>query len=84
MAASRSLPGHEKLIAEFNRALAQARKDGSHAAIVKKWDDATAASSKRCDWCPGPAGAGQARPTLLASAIPINMATTKMTVLLSR
>lgn len=38
VAASRSLPGHEKLIAEFNRALAQTRKDGSHAAIIKKWD----------------------------------------------
>jgi polar amino acid transport system substrate-binding protein len=39
VAASRSLPGHEKMIAEFNRALAGIRKDGSHAAIVKKWDD---------------------------------------------
>jgi polar amino acid transport system substrate-binding protein len=39
VAASRSLAGHEKMIAEFNRALAQSRKDGSHQAIVKKWDD---------------------------------------------
>ena len=39
VAASRSLPGHDKIIAEFNRSLAQARKDGSHAATVKKWDD---------------------------------------------
>jgi polar amino acid transport system substrate-binding protein len=38
VAASRELPGHEKLIAEFNRALARARADGSHDAIVKKWD----------------------------------------------
>lgn len=38
VAASRSMPGHEKMIAEFNTALAKARKDGSHAAIVKKWD----------------------------------------------
>lgn len=38
VAASRSLPGHEKMIAEFNRALAVARKDGSHEAIVRKWD----------------------------------------------
>jgi polar amino acid transport system substrate-binding protein len=38
VAASRSLPGHEKMIAEFNRALAATRKDGSHDAIVKKWD----------------------------------------------
>jgi polar amino acid transport system substrate-binding protein len=39
VALSRSRPGHEKIIAEFNRALAQARSKGSHAAIVKKWDD---------------------------------------------
>jgi polar amino acid transport system substrate-binding protein len=39
VAVSRSLPGHEKIIAEFNRALAATRKDGSHDAIVKKWDD---------------------------------------------
>ena len=39
VAASRSLAGHEKMIAEFNRALAAARKDGSHGAIVKKWDE---------------------------------------------
>lgn len=38
VAASRSLPGHEKLIAAFNRALAETRKDGSHAAIIKRWD----------------------------------------------
>lgn len=38
VAASRSMPGHEKMIAEFNTALAKARKDDSHAAIVKKWD----------------------------------------------
>lgn len=39
VAASRSLAGHEKMIAEFNRALAKTRKDGSHDAIVKKWDE---------------------------------------------
>lgn len=39
VAVSRSLEGHEKIVAEFNRALAAARKDGSHAAIVKKWDE---------------------------------------------
>lgn len=39
VATSRSMPGHEKMIAEFNRALAKARQDGSHAAIIKKWDD---------------------------------------------
>lgn len=39
VAASRSLAGHEKMIAEFNRALAEVRKDGSHQAIVKKWDE---------------------------------------------
>ena len=39
VAISRSLAGHEKIIADFNRGLAQARKDGSHAAIVKKWDE---------------------------------------------
>ena len=38
VAVSRSLAGHEKMIAEFNRALAASRKDGSHDAIVKKWD----------------------------------------------
>ena len=39
VAASRDLAGHEKIIAEFNKALARARADGSHGAIVKKWDD---------------------------------------------
>ena len=39
VAASRSLDGHEKMIAEFNRALAEVRKDGSHQAIIKKWDE---------------------------------------------
>ena len=39
VAASRSLAGHEKMIAEFNRSLDKSRKDGSHAAIVKKWDE---------------------------------------------
>lgn len=39
VAISRSLPGHEKIIADFNRGLAQAKKDGTHGAIVKKWDE---------------------------------------------
>ena len=38
VAASRALPGSEKLVADFNRALAESIKDGSHAAIVEKWD----------------------------------------------
>ncbi len=38
VAASRSWPGHEKMIAEFNRSLAAAQKDGSLDAIIKKWD----------------------------------------------
>ena len=39
VAVSRSLPNHEKVIADFNRGLAQTRQDGSHDAIVKKWDE---------------------------------------------
>ena len=39
VAISRSLSGHEKIVADFNAALAKVRKDGSHQAIVKKWDD---------------------------------------------
>jgi polar amino acid transport system substrate-binding protein len=39
VAAGRSVQGHEQLIAEFNRALAQTRKDGSYDAIIKKWDE---------------------------------------------
>lgn len=38
VAASRALVGSEKLVADFNRALADAKKDGTHAAIVAKWD----------------------------------------------
>ena len=38
VAASRALPRSEKLVADFNRALAETLKDGSHAAIVAKWD----------------------------------------------
>ena len=38
VAVSRSLEGHEKIIAEFNRSLAKARSSGSHQAIVDKWD----------------------------------------------
>ena len=39
VAASRSLAGHEKMIAEFNRALAATRKDGSLQKIIQKWDE---------------------------------------------
>ena len=38
VAAGRSWPGHEKMIAEFNRALAVALQDGSLETIIKKWD----------------------------------------------
>jgi len=38
VAASRALESSEKLIADFNRALAQARQDGSLAAIIERWD----------------------------------------------
>lgn len=38
VAASRALPGSEKLVADFNRALKETIEDGSHAAIVSKWD----------------------------------------------
>lgn len=39
VAASRSWPGAEKMIAEFNRSLDAAQKDGSLQAIIKKWDE---------------------------------------------
>jgi polar amino acid transport system substrate-binding protein len=39
VAASRAWPGHEKMIAEFNRALAAEQKTGSLDAIIKKWDE---------------------------------------------
>ena len=38
VAASRALAGSEQMVADFNRALAEVKKDGSHAAIVAKWD----------------------------------------------
>jgi polar amino acid transport system substrate-binding protein len=38
VAASRALAGSEKMVADFNRALAEVKKDGTHAAIVAKWD----------------------------------------------
>jgi len=38
VAASRAIEGEQKMVADFNRALAAARKDGSYAAIVAKWD----------------------------------------------
>lgn len=39
VAASRAWPEGERMIAEFNRALAAQRKDGSLDAIIKKWDE---------------------------------------------
>ena len=39
VAVSRSRADHAKLVGQFNRALVAARKDGSHGAIVKKWDE---------------------------------------------
>ena len=39
VAVSRSLAGHEEMIAEFNRALAATRKDGSLQKIIQKWDE---------------------------------------------
>jgi polar amino acid transport system substrate-binding protein len=39
VAVSRSMPGHEKMISEFNRSLAGGRKDGSIGAIVTRWDE---------------------------------------------
>lgn len=38
VAVSRSLQGHEKIVADFNKALSAARNDGSHQAIVSKWE----------------------------------------------
>jgi len=39
VAAARSWPDHEAMIAAFNRALASAREDGSLEAIIRKWDE---------------------------------------------
>jgi polar amino acid transport system substrate-binding protein len=39
VAATRAIKGEDKMISAFNKALAETVKDGSHAAIVKKWDD---------------------------------------------
>jgi polar amino acid transport system substrate-binding protein len=39
LAASLKFKGHEALIAAFNQALAEVRRDGSYAAIVRKWDE---------------------------------------------
>ena len=38
VAASRAIKGEDKMIAAFNKALKETLKDGSHAAIVAKWD----------------------------------------------
>ncbi len=39
VAASREVAGSQAMIDAFNKALAETRKDGSHAAIVRKWDE---------------------------------------------
>jgi polar amino acid transport system substrate-binding protein len=39
VAASRVLPGSQEMIEAFNKALADSIEDGSHAAIIKKWDE---------------------------------------------
>jgi len=39
VAVSRSLEGHEKIVADFNAALEEAEKDGSKSALIGKWDD---------------------------------------------
>ncbi len=39
VAVSRELEGHESVISAFNSALEAAEKDGSHQAIVSKWDE---------------------------------------------
>ena len=39
VAASRSWDGNEEMITEFNRALIAVQKDGSAAAIKRKWDE---------------------------------------------
>jgi polar amino acid transport system substrate-binding protein len=39
VAASRQAAGHEDVINAFNKALAEVRKDGSYAAIIRKWDE---------------------------------------------
>ena len=39
VAASRQAAGHEDVINAFNKALADVRKDGSYAAIIRKWDE---------------------------------------------
>ncbi len=38
VAASRAIKGPEKLVEAFNKALAESLEDGSHAAIVERWD----------------------------------------------
>lgn len=38
VAAGLSVKGHEDIIAAFNKALAETKKDGSYKAIIKKWD----------------------------------------------
>ncbi len=38
IAASRAVDGHEAMVAAFNKALAEAKKDGSYQAILDKWD----------------------------------------------
>mgnify|MGYP001818596299 CR=1 FL=1 len=46
VAVSRSKQGHEQIIADFNAALAKARSDGSHKAIIQRWEQRYAAARK--------------------------------------
>jgi polar amino acid transport system substrate-binding protein len=39
VAASRELKGHADIVAAFNRALEETRKDGSYQAIMRRWDE---------------------------------------------
>ncbi|AQA19237.1 hypothetical protein BST95_14285 [Halioglobus japonicus] len=39
VAISRSLDGHAEIVAAFNKSLANAKRDGSHLAIVERWDE---------------------------------------------
>ena len=47
VAVSRSKAGHEKIVADFNAALAKARSDGSHKVIVQRWEQRYRAAKAR-------------------------------------
>jgi polar amino acid transport system substrate-binding protein len=46
IAASRDVKGHEQMIAAFNKALQETRKDGSYDTILNKWEQRYGAISK--------------------------------------